>query len=105
MAIDHPRHNKLASRIDYVDVASPCGYGRGSADRRNPLFVDADDAVGYDLTLDRIEDGTTNDVHARHCHLLACVLSLSVRKKACAYVRTTLVLDNTVDLHHTWLLR
>ena len=36
--------------------------------------VDADDAMRYDLTLDRIEDGTTNDVQARHCHLLACVL-------------------------------
>jgi CRISPR/Cas system type I-B associated protein Csh2 (Cas7 group RAMP superfamily) len=74
MAIDHPRHDKLAGRIDHVDVAATRRYGRRLADRRNPILVDADDAIVHDLTLDRIEDGTTNDVQARHCHLLACVL-------------------------------
>ena len=45
MAIDHPRHDELASRIEHVDVAATRGYGRGPADSRNPIICDADDAI------------------------------------------------------------
>src|SRR5262245_24520632 len=73
MAVNHPRHDELAGRIEHVDVSPTRGYGRGSADCRNPIVLDADDAVLYDLTVDRIEDGTANDVQESHRHLLACV--------------------------------
>jgi hypothetical protein len=62
MAIDHPRHDELACRIDDADITAACGYGRRSANRRNPVICDADDAIWYDLTVDRIEDGTADDV-------------------------------------------
>jgi hypothetical protein len=62
MAIEHPRHDELAGRIDYADIAAACGYGRCPANRRNPIICDADDAILDDLTVDRIEDGTANDV-------------------------------------------
>jgi hypothetical protein len=45
MAIDHPRHDKLACRIDHVDVTAGRRNGRRLADRRNPILFDADDAI------------------------------------------------------------
>jgi hypothetical protein len=72
MAIDHPRHDELAGRIDHVDIATTRGYGRRPANRRNPIICNADDTVLYDLSMDRIEDGTADNVQESHRHLLAC---------------------------------
>ena len=73
VAIDHPRHDELAGRINHADVAATCGYGRGPADGRNAIICDADDAILYDLTVERIEDCTADDVQESHRYLLACV--------------------------------
>jgi hypothetical protein len=73
MAIDHSRHDELAGRINHADVAAARGYGRGPADRRHPIICDADDAILDDLTVDRIEDGTADNVQERHHHLLTCL--------------------------------
>jgi hypothetical protein len=73
MTIDHPRHDELAGRIDYVDIATARGYGRRPTNRRNPIICDADNTILYDLTVDRIEDGTTDNVQERHPHLLTCL--------------------------------
>jgi hypothetical protein len=62
MAIDHPRHDELAGCIDDADIAASCGYGRCRANSSNSIIGDADDAILDDLTVDRIEDGTTDDV-------------------------------------------
>jgi hypothetical protein len=45
MAIDHPWHDELASRIDDADITAACGYGRCPANRRNAIICDADDAI------------------------------------------------------------
>src|SRR5262245_1704750 len=71
MAIDHARHDELARRIDDADVAAARGHGRRPADSRNPIICDTDDAILYELTVDRIEYGTADDVQESHAHLLA----------------------------------
>src|SRR5262245_54525241 len=77
MAIDHPRHDELAGRIDDADIAAACGYGRRLANSRKPIIGNADDAILYDLTVDRIKDGTADDVQESHHYLLACMLMVS----------------------------
>jgi len=76
MAIDHPRHDELAGRINHVDIAPTRGYGRRPANRCNPIICDADDAIRHDLTVDRIEDGTADNVYERHPYPLAVYLAL-----------------------------
>src|SRR5512134_168516 len=81
MTIDHPRHDELAGRIDHVDVATACGYGRRPTHRRNPIICDADDTILHDFTVDRIENGTANNVQERHRHLLACLRCVALRSR------------------------
>jgi hypothetical protein len=73
MAINHARHDELAGRINHANVATARGYGRRPANCRNAIVCDADDAILYDLTVDRIEDGSTDNVQDRHHHLLTCL--------------------------------
>jgi hypothetical protein len=79
MTIDHPRHDELAGRIDYVDIATARGYSRRPTHRRNPIICDADDTILHDFTVDRIENGTANNVQERHRPLLACLPCAALR--------------------------
>jgi hypothetical protein len=81
MAVDHPRHDELAGRIDHMDIATARGYGRRPANSRNPIICDADNTILYDLTVDRIEDSTADNVQERHRHLLACLPCVALRSR------------------------
>ena len=73
VAIHHPRHDELAGGIEHLHVAAPRGDRRSWANGRNAVTFDTDDAMTNDLTADRIEYGTADDLHLGHSKLLSLI--------------------------------